>query len=223
LRPRLRMLRHDQDGTGAATRALLATATAAARCRATRATAAAADLAEEVVLRPEGFAILSGRPMPADVLAALVQALSGAPYPPTSRSVTALAAAPRPATLAGVRLLRAGRLGPGLLVVREAAAMASPIAAQPNTIWDRRFRLRGNASAPPGAMLGALGEDAARLRQLSPLPSAVLRTLPVVRLGPNVHAVPHLDFPDARTCEDLSLLFSPPRAAAPPSFPFGDA
>jgi len=223
LRPRLRLLRHDLDGIGTATGALLAAATVAARCRAERATAAAAELAEDVVVRPEGFAVLSGRPVPTDVLAALLQALSGAAYPPSSRSVTALAAAPRPATLAGVRLLPAGRLGWGLLVVREAAAMASPVAVQPNAIWDGRFRLRGSGSVPAEAMLGGLGEDAAHFRRLSPLPSAVLRTLPAIRLGSTIHAVPHLDFPDASTCEQLSMLFSPLRAAAPPSFPFGDA
>ena len=223
LRPRLRLLRRDQGGIGAATGALRVTATAAAQHRSARAITAAAGLADEVVIRPEGFAILSGRPVPTDVLAALLQALSGAAYPPPSRRVTTLAAAPRPATLAGVRLLSAGRLGPGLLLVREAAAMAAPVPAQPNTIWDGRFRLRGNASVPTGAMLGSLGEDAVRVRQLSRLPSAVLRTLPAVRLGSTVHAVPHLDFPDAETCEHLSLLFCPLRAAAPPSFPFGDA
>jgi tRNA(Ile)-lysidine synthase len=223
LRPRLRLLRHDQNGIGSATGALLATATVAARHRAAHAFAAAAELAEEAVVRPEGFAMLSGRPVPAYVLAALLQALSGAAYPPPSHSVTSLAALPRPATLAGVRLLPAGRLGSGLLVVREAAAMASPVAAQPNAIWDGRFCLPGNAHVPTGATLGALGEDAAQIRRFSPLPSAVLRTLPAIRLGRRVHAVPHLDFPDARTCAGLSLLFRPLRAAAAPSFPFGDA
>jgi tRNA(Ile)-lysidine synthase len=223
LRPRLRMLRRDRDGIGGATAALLATATAAARRRAARETAAAAALAEEVVVRPEGYSVLSGRPVSSDVLAAVLQALSGAAYPPAPRSVTAVAAALRPATLAGVQLLPAGRLGPGLLAVREAAAMALPIVAQPDTIWDGRFRLLGDSSVPSGAMLGALGRDAAQFREFSPLPSAVLRTLPAVRVGARIHAVPHLGFPDRRTCESLSLLFCPPRAAAPPSFPFGDA
>ncbi len=223
LRSRLRSLRHDRDGIGTATGALLAAATVAARRRAQRATAAAAALAQDAVVRPEGFAVLSGQPVPTDVLAALLQTLSGAAYPPSSRSVIVLAAAPRPATLAGVRLLPAGRLGPGLLVVREAAAMASPVAVRPDAIWDGRFRLRGGRSVPVGAMLGGLGEDAAHFRRFSPLPSAVLRTLPAIRFGSSIHAVPHLGFPDASTCEQLSLLFSPPRAAAPPSFPFGDA
>ena len=174
-------------------------------------------------MRPEGYSVLSGRPVSSDVLAAVLQALSGAAYPPAPRSVTAVAAALRPATLAGVQLLPAGRLGPGLLAVREAAAMALPIVAQPDTIWDGRFRLLGDSSVPSGAMLGALGRDAAQFREFSPLPSAVLRTLPAVRVGARIHAVPHLGFPDRRTCENLSLLFCPPRAAAPPSFPFGDA
>ena len=101
------------------------------------------------------------------------------------RSVAALAAAPRPATLAGVRLLPAGRLGPGLLAVREPAAMAPPVPARPGAVWDGRFRLGDAAVVPPGATLGALGADAARLRRFSSLPAAVLRTLPAIRRGDN--------------------------------------
>jgi tRNA(Ile)-lysidine synthase len=223
LRPRMRSLRRDRDGIGVATGALLAAAVASAKRRAVRAKNAATELAEDVVVRPEGFAILSSPAVSADVLAALLQALSGATYPPPSRSVSALAAAPRPATLAGVRLLPAGRLGPGLLAVREAAAMAPPVPARPHAVWDGRFRLRADTCVPAGATLGCLGDDAVQVRHLSSLPSAVLRTLPAIRRGLKIHSVPHIDFPDRRTCEGLSLLFSPAGAAAPPPFPFGDA
>jgi tRNA(Ile)-lysidine synthase len=223
LRPRLRLLRRDRDGEGAATAALLAAAVASGRGRAERDRSVAASLAERAVLRPEGFAVLSGLPLAPPALAALLQMLAGAPFPPATGSVAALAAAPRPATLAGVRLLPAGRLGPGLLAVREPAAMAPPVPAQAGAIWDRRFRLSAAALAPPGATLGALDDDAARLRRFSPLPSAVLRTLPAVRLGATLLAVPHLHYPDPTRCADFPILFSPPRPAVAAPFWFGDA
>ncbi|MEJ0017677.1 MAG: hypothetical protein WDN25_14140 [Acetobacteraceae bacterium] len=140
--------------------ALAAAARLSGRRRAALEREAAADLAEHAALRPEGFAVLSGRPMLPPSLAALVQAIGGAAYPPATRSVAPLAAAPRPATLGGVRLMAAGRLGPGLLVVREAAAMAPPVAADAGIVWDGRFRLGADADVPAGATLGALGDDA---------------------------------------------------------------
>ena len=209
LRPRLRLLRRDRDGDGAATAALVAAAAASGRRRAETDRSVAASLAEQAVLRPEGFAVLSGQPLAPPALAALLQMLAGAPFPPATRSVAALAAAPRPATLAGVRLLPAGRLGPGLLAVREPAAMAPPVPARPGAVWDGRFRLGEAALVPPGATLGALGGDAARLRRFSPLPSAVLRTLPAVRQGATLLAVPHLHYPDRMSVRGLSRAVQP--------------
>jgi tRNA(Ile)-lysidine synthase len=223
LRPRLRLLRRDRDGAGSATAALVAAAVVSGRRRAEQERSVAVGLAAQAVLRPEGFAVLSGQPIAPPAFAALLQTLGGAPFPPASRSVAALAAAPRPATLAGVRLLPAGRLGPGLLAVRELAAMAPPIPARAGIVWDGRFRLGGEALVAPNATLGALGDDAARLRRFSPLPSAVLRTLPAVRLGSTLLAVPHLHYPDRKGCACYPVLFSPPRPAAAAPFWFGDA
>ena len=223
LRPRLRLLRRDRDGDGAATAALVAASAASGRSRAETDRSVAASLAEQAVLRPEGFAVLSGQPLAPPALAALLQMLAGAPFPPATRSIVALAAAPRPATLAGVRLLPAGRLGPGLLAVREPAAMAPPVPARAGAVWDRRFRLGEAALVPPGATLGALDGDAARLRRFSPLPSAVLRTLPAVRQGATLLAVPHLHYPDPMACADFPMLFSPSRPAVAAPFWFGDA
>jgi tRNA(Ile)-lysidine synthase len=223
LRPRLRLMRRDRDGEGSATAALVAAATASGGRRTEQDRSVAASLAEDAVLRPEGFAMLSGRPLAPSAFAALLQALAGAPFPPATRSLVALAAAPRPATLAGVRLLPAGRLGPGLLAVRELAAMAPPVPALAGAVWDRRFRLGAPALVPPNATLGALGDDAARLRRFSQLPSAVLRTLPAVRLGAALLVVPHLFYPDRERCEGFPVHFSPPRAAAAAPYSFGDA
>ena len=229
LRPRLRLARHDHGGCGAATVALAAASAASAQARAEAVHAAAECLAERASIHPEGYCVLSRRDQPirADALAALLQMIAGAPYPPPTASVAALAAAPGPATLAGVRMLPAGCLGPGLLLVRESAAMAPAVAAVPGAVWDRRFRLRPDARVPEGATLGGLGDESARLRRLSPLPAAVLRTLPALRTGGALLAVPHLLYPDRQSCACIPLVFSPPIPAAATAFlgcsVFGDA
>lgn len=223
LRPRLRALRCDREGRGPATAALAATAAAMGRRRAAEDMRVAAELARCVLLRPEGFAVTDGHELTAAALARVIQAIAGAPFAPASKAVATLAAWPRPATLAGARLLPAGSLGPGLLVVREAAAMAAPVAARANAVWDRRFHLAADAHPPPGATMGALGEDATRLRRRTALPSAVLRTLPALRQGEKLLAVPHLRYPDADACLACPVLFSPPRPVAGAPFAFGDA
>jgi tRNA(Ile)-lysidine synthase len=202
---------------------LSAAAVKAGRERARRDGAIAQVLAEVADLRPEGFALLHRRRLDPDALAALLQAISGAPYPPATQSVTALARTLEPATLAGAWLMPAGRLGPGLLVVREPSAMAPPTPARPGAIWDNRFRLTADAVALPDATLGPLGSDASRLRGLSCLPAAVLRTLPAVRVGKALLAVPHLHYPDRKACECFPVLYSPSRPVAAASFGFGDA
>lgn len=223
LRSRLRTLRRDMDCRGPATVALAAAAAASGRQRAEQECDIADDLAEQASLRPEGFAVLCGKPLPPRAFAALLQTIGGSPYPPATRSVAALAGRPAAATLAGVRLLPAGRLGDGLLVVREAAAMERPIPALPRATWDRRFRLGLTAQPLPGVTLGALGQEAAQLRQHSPLPSVVLQTLPAFRFGSTLLAVPHLHYPDRAASERFPVLFSPPRPAVAAPFPFGDA
>jgi tRNA(Ile)-lysidine synthase len=218
LRARLRAARADAGGEGVATAALVAAAHAAGRSRAAEERAHAARLAARAALYPEGYAWLSPGPIAAGALASLLRALSGADFAPTFARVAPLAARPAPATLAGVRLLPAGRLGPGWLLVREARAMAPPVPAIPGIRWDGRFRLAAAARPPPGTRLGALGAAAAaRLRRHSPLPAAILATLPALRLGDEVAAVPHLGYPDAPRCALVPVLFSPnePAAGAP--------
>ncbi len=173
----------------------------------------AAELAGSACLHPEGFAHVGTTLSPA-ALSSLVWTLSGSRYPPPPAAVERMAAAWRPGTLHGVRIAPAGRLGPGWLLGREAAAMAPPAPAAEG--WDGRFRLL--AAAPPGTTLGALGDDAARLRHRSPLPSFLLRTLPTLRNGGAIVAVPHLDHPDAAACRGVPILFCPARPAAPAPF-----
>jgi tRNA(Ile)-lysidine synthase len=184
----------------------------AGRLREHQEAATAAELAERATIRPEGFAILSpGRIGPA-ALAAVIQTISGAPYPPHPDSVAVLAAQPKPATIAGVRMLAAGRFGSGWLLIREEAAIAAPVPATDGTIWDGRFRLNGGA--PPGATIGKLGGDAARFRRARNLPSAVLRTLPAVRFGELLASVPHLGYTNGQNKNTPTVLFNPNRPAA---------
>ena len=216
LRAQLRAWRADPQGDGRATRALVASAAAAGQERAAAERGVAAVLAGATAIRPEGFAILRPGPLDPRALAALIQAVSGRPYAPSMRQTALLAGDPRPATLSGARLLPAGRLGPGLLLVREEAAMQAAVPAGVGA-WDGRFRIAG-APDCPALSVGAVGPAAAGLRGLSSLPAVVLRTLPALRLGATLVAVPHLrhsrDGPYAR----VSAAFSPPRPAAPAAF-----
>jgi tRNA(Ile)-lysidine synthase len=218
LRPRLRALRRDRAGAGPATRALVAGAAAHAATRAAQEARIAAILAARVRIHADGFAVLSPGPLPASALAALLRTIAGAAFPPAPASVAVLAAAPGPATLGGVRLLPAGRLGPGLLVVREPAAMAPAVEARPGAVWDGRFRVLPGATPADGVMLGPLGAEAAALRSYSALPSVVLVTLPALRRDGVLVAVPHLcyGFPAAR--ELPTPVFAPACAVAPAPF-----
>jgi tRNA(Ile)-lysidine synthase len=218
LRARLRAARHDSDGTGAATRALVDGAAAHAVARAERDGQTAAILAARVRLFAQGFAVLSPGALAPAALSALLRTIGGSAFPPTPASVARLAAAPRPATLGGVRLLPAGRLGPGLLVVREASAMAPPVPAAPGIVWDDRFRLSRRSAPPEGATIGALGAEASAMRSHSTLPSVVLATLPAVRRAGVLVAVPHLCYPSGSACNPQPLVFAPARAAAPAPF-----
>ncbi|MBV9756065.1 MAG: hypothetical protein JO047_03350, partial [Alphaproteobacteria bacterium] len=70
------------------------------------------------------------------------------------------------------------------------------------------------ATPPPGAALGALGPAAARLRERSHLPAAVLCTLPALWIGERLLAAPHLSYPDAEFGGCVPLSFCPRRPAA---------
>lgn len=98
-------------------------------------------------------------------------------------------------------------------MVREPAAMAAPVPAEASIVWDGRFRLAHTATCRGTTTLGALGDDAARFRKRSHLPSAVMRTLPALRVDGVLAVVPHLLYPDVATCERERLVFAPSRPA----------
>ena len=142
----------------------------------------AQQLAVSSMLRPEGFAVLPPLLAPARALAALIRTVTGAPYSPMLESVASLVRNPRPLTLAGARLLPAGRLGPGWLLVREAAQVQAPVPAGRGIVWDGRFRVHAQGSElPPGSMVAALGPDIAFARFRTGLPAAVLSVMPSLR------------------------------------------
>jgi tRNA(Ile)-lysidine synthase len=162
------------------------------------------------MIRPEGFAVLSPGSLPPAALSVLIRTIGGGAYPVSSAAVARLAGAPRPTVLGGVRLLDAGRLGPGLLLVREASQMKDAMRASEGAVWDRRFRML--VGEPADTTIGALGTDAASLRAFSDLPAAVLVTLPALRVHGLLAAVPHIGYPDAKFC--ARMVFSPASNAA---------
>ncbi len=212
LRSRLRAGRADPAGTGEGTAAVAASVHAAGLHRAERDRAIARILAARATLRPEGYALLSPGPIEPEALAALLRAITGAAHAPPIDRVAALARAMRSATLGGVRIAPAGRLGPGWLLVRERRAMARPVRARRNAMWDGRFRLVGLPpdSAGDAPTLGALGADSVRFRNRDGPPSLVLHGLPALRADGMVVAVPHIGVGDPR----WRLLFDPRNRAA---------
>ncbi len=162
-------LRAELSGADPAWRAaLLAEAAQAGAARSARDHAIARVLAERVRFSPLGYALLSPGAIDPDVLNRVLRAIGGHDYPLPSAGVAALAQSPRPATLGGVRLLSAGRLGPGLLLVREQPP--PPVPAAHGARWDR-FRLHAPGLAP-GFVIAASKE------RRPDLPAAVTRVLP---------------------------------------------
>ena len=214
--PRARLRAGALAGQNAAA-APAATASGHGVARAAAEARAADEIASIVSVYPEGVAHLR-RPVSAEALSALIWTLSGAVHPPPPAGVARLTAgmqgSPRhAATLHGACLMPARASGGGWLLGREAAAMqgAVPVGAR----WDGRFLA---SVAPDGLVLGPLREDAARLRRWSPWPAALLRTLPTLRKGGEIIAVPHMGYPDAAACRDAAVLFRPARPAAPAAF-----
>jgi tRNA(Ile)-lysidine synthase len=220
-RARLRAARADAAGQGVATRALAAAAQADGRSRAAAEAEANAWLAAHVVIRPEGFALLPPGAWPIDALAGLLRMVAGADFSPAPAAVADVAKNPADSvghgiTLGGARLAPGGKLGPGVLLCREAAAMAAPVPADAGAVWDGRFRRPSRRPPLPGEVIGGLGAHAAKLRDWSALPSIVLETLPAyfsARDGSLV-AVPDLHWPNPEWTIPRALLFQPARPAA---------
>ena len=182
LRTRLRHELGDPAGQPGLADSLLREAGAEGDRRMARDIEQAALLARGAMLRPEGFALLPPALLPARALSAMIRTVTGAAYPPMLESVAGLIRNPRPATVAGARLVPAGKLGPGWLLLREAAQVGPAVAATSGALWDNRFRLRMQAGeVPPHCLVDALGVDVAAERTRTGLPSAVLAVMPTLR------------------------------------------
>lgn len=191
---------------------LAAAAHAAGVQRIASETEAAAWMARHVTFYPAAYVRIASPTCPPECLAALIQAVSGAAYPPASAALARLAGGLRPATLAGVRLM-AARRGGGFWLLREQAAIAASVVALDKTIWDQRFKVVARGDLPAGATIGALGDEARLLRDGGDLPAAILRTLPAFRSG-DLLSVPFLPPGRHNAGTGARVVFAPARPAA---------
>jgi tRNA(Ile)-lysidine synthase len=183
-------------------------------------------LARAVTLHPAGFALIDPAPVAAagepgeQALGRVVMVLGGAAYPVRRERLRrlreALAETPcRARTLGGCRFVPwRGRV----LVLREAARVASPVTLAPGgaALWDRRFLATLPIAAPRSVTVGALGTEEAGLLEKeaigddNPLPRLVYPVLPAIRDASGVAAVPHLCWRHATAECVVSLNFRPP-------------
>ncbi|PWS36725.1 tRNA lysidine(34) synthetase TilS [Falsiroseomonas bella] len=165
----------------------------------------AGRLAGAAMLHDAGFArldlpALGSDPVARAALSALVRVVAGAAYPPPEAAVGRLLAQGE-GTLAGVVLRRGG------LLLREAAALGPPVEARAGALWDGRFRLVG--APPPGAMIGAAGEAARRLKRPGWMPAGVVPTLPALYVNGTLAEVPALAYRIASCRADSAFRFAP--------------
>ena len=215
LRTRLRTELGLSDGSMAS--GLLEGASAHGAERMTRQLTDASALAVGGTLRPEGFALLPPALLPAGAMAALVRTVGGAAYRPRPGAIEALLRRPHAITLAGTRLMPAGRLGPGWLLLREVASIGPDRDAADGVVWDQRYRLdtgRAATTCLADVRVSALGAEHVPMRAVSHLPAAVLWTLPVLRREGRLLAVPHLSWSAEPEWTGFRFRFQPPSPAS---------
>lgn len=216
----LRGLLRDGDGEGAAVRAAVQVATAAA-CRRIEAEACLARaLAQAVTLSPLGFALLDAARFEAwpealrrEALAALLRCIGGHRHPVRRERLAPLLlrlAEGGGGTAAGCLVVRRGTTW---FVAREPAAVAAEVktAGASPVVWDGRWRV----TARPGDTVGPLGAaEAAMLRRAHApargLPAVVLASLPAVRRGGALVAVPPILYDRGGGAPAPGARFRPP-------------
>jgi tRNA(Ile)-lysidine synthase len=203
-RPRLRRAEAVLAAEGLGTERLSRTAARLGEARAALEQAAADLLARAVSLEPAGYAwvdrsLLLSAPRDTGLraLSRLVATISGAEYPPRYERLVAaydgLAGVAVGRTIGGCRLIAKGDR---VLVCREAAATAPPLAVQPGARlrWDGRFVVALAAAAPAGLTVGALGREPIPGDRHHAVPLAVRAALPTLRRGGTLVAVPPLGY-----------------------------
>jgi tRNA(Ile)-lysidine synthase len=205
------------------------------RERTVRGRACDALLARTVSVHPAGFAVvdpallLSAPPeVGARALSAIVLALGGGRYPPRRRAVAHMlrvlgGEARGGHALGGCRFVAwRGQV----LVLRELAAAAAPVAVPPGAaiLWDRRVEANGAAAAPV-LTLGYLGRDGvAELHRREPqnpprpLPALTHPFLPALWDETGLAAVPSLGYRRDRGILLPSLVFRPVNSLSHASF-----
>lgn len=185
-------------------------------------------LAGHVALLPAGYAWLDPeglRQAPREVarqaLSALLRSLSGAAYPPRGTRLDALldrllAGLTRGVTLAGCRILPRRQ---GLLLCREPAQVETlTLDAATAGLWDGRFRIVVSGKAAKSTTLGPLTSEgwqelaaASPALRRSPIPGAVRPSLPALRVGNEIAAVPHLGWWRAGNADNAHIrcIFAP--------------
>ncbi len=205
--------------------------------------ATAVLLARCCAVYPAGYAYLDGKVLMAAPVAVSMRALArvlmcigGRAYAPRTERLERLYGRlarerlRRAATLCGCRLL--GAAG-GILVCREGRGAPAPVAAVAGgrVEWDGRFVVEFSAAKQEmgKVYLTCLGRDgwaeivAERpLLRESNIPSAVRTSLPALRHGTGVCAVPHLDYTRPSDAEPplhiVRICFQPRNTLAGPGF-----
>jgi tRNA(Ile)-lysidine synthase len=117
-------------------------------------------------------------------LADLLATVAGERHPPRLEALERLLARLLDGAEGGTSLhgciLRTG--GPAMLVRREPARAAPPVALGAATVWDGRWRILWSGPVPEGAEVGALGADGlAEAGRPSGASAEAMRTTPAVR------------------------------------------
>ncbi len=219
-RARLRAAMRDRDGEGVAVRAALGVAITASRRRKEAEETLARSLAEAVQLSPLGFALLDAarfaawtEPLQREALGALLRCIGGHHHPVRGDRLTALLShlqRGKGGTAAGCLVAPRGR---AMLIAREPAAAAPPVVIREGSPvwWDRRWRVW----ALTGDSVGAVGAaEAAALRRVTEevrcIPSVVLASLPAIRRGGVLVAVPPILYDPDMGAPAPGALFRPP-------------
>jgi tRNA(Ile)-lysidine synthase len=230
-RVRLRAARAVLAAEGLDSARLAATANRLGRARRALAAGGEEVLARHVVIDPRGWAevdmagvLRAPEEVALRLLADVLTTVGGREHPPRAERLERLAAAWREgATLHGCRLVPRGGGGERVLVVREARGLpvVDGLRGGATVLWDGRFRLCLTAAAAGGS-LGPLGEEGWRaIAEAVPdaarrgVPAAARPSLPALRDGSGLLAVPHFGYLRASATAGpvASLRFAPARAA----------
>jgi tRNA(Ile)-lysidine synthase len=132
------------------------------------------------------------------LLADLLAAVSGQPYPPRLEALDRLAARLLGGAEGGTSLHGCTiRTGAGVAIFRrEPARAAGRIPAADGAVWDGRWRLSAPGPVPEGAEIGALGrEGLARIDRPSGIAAEALWATPAVWLADRLLAAPAAGWP----------------------------